>query len=617
MLKDRIRIVAATPTIKVADCNHNADRIIELMKKARSQGAHLLVLPELCITGATCGDLFLHQTLIKAAGNALDKIVSASRGSDMLIVAGMPLWTAKELMNVAAVFSNGRLLGFVPKVYRSNRWKRTSKYFSFEAETESDTYEDKSDYFYVVDWNGSHIPLGENLTFQCGGAKVGVEVGGGLEPIQPLYSNATIIAQPSATHSEIGSTFEYPALLERLSGEFAKTYAMASAGWGESTTDMVYSGHNIISAYGVILHESPPFCEGYAIADISLRKLKDFTPSPPPDLPPPSPFTLAENEQLPFVKMCQDPNEAIDIQAAGLAGRMFNANIKTAVIGISGGLDSTMALLATVRAFKMLDKPLSDIITLTMPCFGTTEHTKNNAHALCQALGIKCREIDITNSVALHLKDIGHANGVFDVVFENAQARMRTMVLMDIANQTSGLVVGTGSLSELALGWATYNGDHMSMYAVNSSVPKTLVRHLVKHTAKTTENEQLKKVLESILATKVSPELLPTPQHTEDLVGPYELHDFFLFHMLFLEYEAIEILKTALDVFNGKYSREEIVHWLKIFLRRFFSQQFKRNCLPDGPKVVCVSLSPRVGLAMPSDASAAAWLQEIEAFENL
>jgi len=615
MYRDHVRVVAATPTIKVADCNHNAISIIELMKKAHSQGAHLLVLPELCITGATCGDLFLHQTLIKAAGNALDKIVAASRGLDMLVIAGMPLWTAKELLNVAAVFSNGRLLGFVPKVYRSNRWKRTSKYFSFEAESES--YDDTNDYFYVVDWNGLHIPLGENLTFPCGGAKVGVEVGGGLEPIQPLYSNTTIIAQPSATHSEIGSAFEYPALLERLSGEFAKAYVMASAGWGESTTDTVYSGHNLISAYGVILHESPPFCDGYTVADISLRKLKDFTPSAPLDLMPSSPFTLAENEQLPFVKMCKDPNEAIDIQAAGLAGRMFNANIKTAVIGISGGLDSTMALLATVRAFKMLEKPLSDIVAVTMPCFGTTEHTKNNAHALCKALSVHYREIDITASVALHLRDINHAAGVYDVVFENAQARMRTMVLMDIANQTSGIVVGTGSLSELALGWATYNGDHMSMYAVNSGVPKTLVRYLVEYIAQTTENEQLKEVLESILATKVSPELLPTPQHTEDLVGPYELHDFFIYHMLFLEYEAEEILKTALDVFNGKYSREEIAYRLKVFLQRFFSQQFKRNCLPDGPKVVCVSLSPRAGLAMPSDASAATWLQEIEAFENL
>ena len=611
-MKQKIRIAAATPKIKVANCNHNTALIIELMKKADAQQVQLLCLPALCITGATCGDLFLQPTLINAAHAALNKLVESSKNMNMVIIVGLPTKNCDALHNSTAVLSKGEILSIAE--------------------------------------DGAQLPVVcENIR----GATFAVLLG------NAEYSAGIpqIFVNPSAKNEVVGGFSKIDAAKHLSCGG---TYVQACAGLGESTTDMVFAGRNIIAQDGEILAESPPFGDGWAVADVGLcesdeqlsldkghARVSPVIAGLTRNLQVESPrldCTCANSEKLgfansaikiagqarndksncadkindsphPFISLCTDPEHALQIQTAGLATRLSHTN-GTAVIGISGGLDSCLALLVTARAYRSIGRPVSDIVAVTLPCYGTTTHTKNNAHALCAALGIPCREIDITASVALHLQDIGHPPGQFDVVFENAQARMRTMVLMNIANQVNGLVIGTGSLSELALGWATYNGDHMSMYAVNAGVPKTLVRHLVEHVAKTS-TAQLKKVLESILATKVSPELLPAPdgeivQITEELVGPYELHDFFIYHALVAHRPPKEILSLATVAFAGKYPHDVILHWLRTFYRRFFSQQFKRNCLPDSPQVVPLSFSPRVGLHMPSDACAELWLAELE-----
>jgi len=590
----KIRIISATPKIQVANPAYNATQIIALMQKAHAEKAQLLVLPELCITGATCGDLFFQPTLLNAAKVALGEIVEASYGMDMVVVVGLPI-ISEDMdapQNVAAVIVNGCVVGMVHK--SSDVCGKVFKCKEIPGFTFS-------------------VAIGEDATCKVDG--------------QFMIINPTAYAElvGAAGNRREMAQFNSQALHQSI-------FVIATAGGGESTTDAVYPGHNIIAYKGEILAESLPFGDGWAAADIQLQEPQQFNkhegilefslnestlPSLPCYLQGIENATLCEKRDVhphPFIRLCPNPEEVLSIQATGLAARLSHTN-GTAVIGISGGLDSCLALLVTVQAYQILQRPVSEIVAITMPCFGTTAHTKNNAHSLCTALGISCREIDITESVTLHLQDIGHPPDTFDIVFENAQARMRTMVLMNVANQAngSGIVIGTGSLSELALGWATYNGDHMSMYAVNAGVPKTLVRHLVQHIAASCENTELKKVLESILATKVSPELLPTPQYTEDLVGPYELHDFFIYHMLCERQTPTQIFHLASSAFASKFENSVILHWMKTFYRRFFSQQFKRSCLPDGPQVMCISLSPRIGFQMPSDASPAPWLAELDA----
>jgi len=592
-----IKIAAATPKIEVANCSYNADKIIELMKKANNQQVQLLCLPELCITGSTCGDLFLQSTLINSAKEALLKLINTSRHFDMTVAVGLPINCNGSLYNAVAVFSYGKILGLVPKV---------SKHFAAPPNEKT------------IHFNGGEISFATDAQFTTvNKITFAIDAKDDSQPCAPIILN------PSATPEIVGSAHFRRDIARQKSQP--GIYVQANAGYGESTTDMVFSGHNIIAANGNVLQESPPFGDGFAVTEVFLpEKIQLVRKSDQLNYN----FFQPSTSPHPFIAQCKNPEEALNIQAAGLAKRIATTKSQTAVIGISGGLDSCLALLVSIRAFKMLNKPLSQISAITLPCFGTSAHTKSNAHSLCTAFGIICREIDITPSVTQHLQDIGHPQCTYDIVFENAQARMRTMLLMNVANQEHGIVVGTGSLSELALGWATYNGDHMSMYAVNAGVPKTLVRKLVEHIAENLQFlnpcqdnplrlQEQKKVLHRILATKVSPELLPTEQNTEELVGPYELHDFFIYHMLGRHQTPTAIFELAKNAFEGKYDEAEILHWLKTFYERFFSQQFKRNCLPDAPQVVTVSLSPRKGLHMPSDAAVHGWLAELSSLSPL
>ena len=623
-----IRIMSASPKIQLANPSYNATQIISVMQKAHANDVQLLALPELCITGATCKSLFHQPTLLNAATAALEKITKASTGMDLVVIVGLPIASIKNSCkqakiqhdskavsqsslglvgtndnaphNVAAVILNGEILGLVAKTQNIQNIND-----EFNCNPNSQLMHHNSVFFGAQGFSFS-VAIGCDITHSDG---------------------SSFITVNPTSYPELATTKYNPNMYFK-----SKAFVCAASGSGESTTDGVYSGRCIIAYDGKTLAESCAFSDSEVIASVQAttscgaatsdtvkltsqnirlhRKLEETHENVNEFSKKPIKQTI-EVVQHPFIHYTPDPNSVLSIQGAGLAGRLSHTNSK-AVIGVSGGLDSCLALLVTVRAYQILNKPMSEIIAITMPCFGTTAHTKNNAHNLCLALGIQCREIDITESVTKHLTDINHPDNTFDVVFENAQARMRTMLLMNVANQVEGIVVGTGSLSELALGWATYNGDHMSMYAVNSGVPKTLARHLVKYIADTCDSPELKKVLESILATKVSPELLPTPQITEDFVGPYELHDFFIYHMLIEKHTPTEIFHFATSAFEDKYESKDIVHWLKTFYQRFFSQQFKRNCLPDGPQVVDISLSPRNGFQMPSDASAQAWLAELE-----
>jgi NAD+ synthase (glutamine-hydrolysing) len=607
------------------------------MKRAAGDGASVICLHELCVTGYTCGDLFSQDTLIKSARVALSRIARESAELPLVAAVGLPLVFESKLYNVAAILSGGKVLGFVPKTHIPNYCEFYEMRHFTPAPLETQT----------ARFDGYDVPFGTRLLFRRRSDEnftLAAEICEDLWVPSPpsaahAAAGAAIILNLSASNETVGKARYRRTLAALQSGRCVCAYLYSCAGRGESTTDVVFSGHDIICENGVTLAESAPFAGGWAEADIDLhalafdrRKMNSWRSSPsdyrvvefscPGGAPP-----RALKRRVPSHPFVPDDEgergarcEAIlDIQVAGLEKRLAHTGAKTALIGVSGGLDSCLALLVTERAMKRLGRPASDISALTMPCFGTTARTKSNALALCVALGVPCAEIDITDTVRRHLADIGVAEDSRGVVYENAQARARTLVLMDLANKTGGLVVGTGDLSEMALGWSTYNGDHMSMYGVNAGVPKTLVRHIVKYAADTVP--ALRKVLEDILATPVSPELLPPSdgkieQKTEDIIGPYELHDFFLYHTVRWGRSPSRILPLAEIAFGGAYTAREILKWMRVFYERFFAQQFKRSCLPDGPKIGSVSLSPRGDWRMPSDAAVSEWTKELDGLGN-
>lgn len=630
-----VKVAAATPDIRVADVEFNTQNIINVMEEAQKNGAKILVFPELCVTGYTCSDLFDHSVLLKASRKALLEIAENTSDKDMLVFVGAPLEVNGKLYNVAAAMNQGEILGFTTKTFLPNYGEfYEMRQFTPGPQTVRE-----------ITFEGKKIPFGPQILFQAKGmeelvaaAEICEDVWSPIPPsIQAALEGATVIVNCSASDETIGKDTYRRALISGQSARLISGYIYANAGEGESTTDLVFGGHNIIAENGTILKESSRYVNEIIYSEIDLqritgerRKNTTFQPLDEETLVR-VPFTVEETKTFltrtfpkkPFVPSdeqtrAQRCEEILTIQAMGLKKRLAHTNARTAVVGISGGLDSTLALLVTARAFDMLGRDKKDIIAVTMPCFGTTDRTYQNACEMSKKVGATLIEVPIADAVNIHFRDIGHDPEDHSVTYENCQARERTQVLMDIANKTWGMVIGTGDLSELALGWATYNGDHMSMYGVNASVPKTLVRHLVKYAADDTKDEALKNVLYDVLDTPVSPELLPPKdgdiaQKTEDLVGPYELHDFFLYFMLRFGYEPSKIFRIACMTFDGEYDKETIFKWLETFCRRFFSQQFKRSCLPDGPKVGTVALSPRGDWRMPSDACVAVWMKDLEA----
>lgn len=630
-----IRVAAATPKIKVADCNFNTGAVIEMMKEAHGNDTKVIVFPELVLTGYTCNDLFLQDILIKSAMEGLGEIVKASNDCrDMVTFVGLPFEYMGKLYNVAAAVMNGKLLCLIPKTFIPN-YSEFYEMRHFHAGPGEALF---------VEALGQETVFGSDVLLRARDMPelvIGCEICEDLwTPMPPsirhALAGATLIVNCSASNETVCKDVYRRGLVSSQSARLVCGYVYCSEGEGESTQDIVFSGHNIISENGTVIGESRRFTTGITYADMDLSKIKSERRRM-------STFEVNTElsykymdieigvkdielnryyEKTPFVPGNVNERTArceaiLSIQSMGLKKRLEHTGCKTAVIGISGGLDSTLALLVTVRAFDMLGKSRSDIVAVTMPCFGTTDRTYNNAVLLTRKLGASLREIDIKKSVTQHFEDISHDISNHDVTYENGQARERTQILMDIANQTGGMVIGTGDMSELALGWATYNGDHMSMYGVNSSVPKTLVRHLVRYYADTCNDKELNEVLYDVLDTPVSPELLPPEngvisQRTEDLVGPYELHDFFMYHILRFGYEPAKVYRIARTAFEGQYDDAAILKWLKTFYRRFFSQQFKRSCLPDGPKVGSVAVSPRGDLRMPSDASASLWMASVE-----
>ena len=629
-----VKVAAATPDIRVADVEFNTQNIINVMEEAQKNGAKILVFPELCVTGYTCSDLFDHSVLLKASRKALLEIAENTSDKDMLVFVGAPLEVNGKLYNVAAAMNQGEILGFTTKTFLPNYGEfYEMRQFTPGPQTVRE-----------ITFEGKKIPFGPQILFQAKGmeelvvaAEICEDVWSPIPPsIQAALEGATVIVNCSASDETIGKDTYRRALISGQSARLISGYIYANAGEGESTTDLVFGGHNIIAENGTILKESSRYVNEIIYSELDLqritgerRKNTTFQPLDEETLVR-VPFTVEETKTFltrtfpkkPFVPSdeqtrAQRCEEILTIQAMGLKKRLAHTNARTAVVGISGGLDSTLALLVTARAFDMLGRDKKDIIAVTMPCFGTTDRTYQNACEMSKKVGATLIEVPIADAVNIHFRDIGHDPEDHSVTYENCQARERTQVLMDIANKTWGMVIGTGDLSELALGWATYNGDHMSMYGVNASVPKTLVRHLVKYAADDTKDEALKNVLYDVLDTPVSPELLPPKdgdiaQKTEDLVGPYELHDFFLYYFLRMGYELGKIYRIAKLSFAGEYDDETIYKWLRTFCWRFFSQQFKRSCLPDGPKVGTVALSPRGDWRMPSDACVALWIQNLE-----
>ena len=629
-----IKACAVSPALRVADCPYNAQETIEAMQQAAEDGCQLTVFPELGLTGYTCGDLFLQQPLLDAAEAALREILKASEALQLVALVGLPVTVDAKLYNCAAVICQGALLGLVPKSHIPNYGEFYEKrhYCAAPAGVKE------------ISFAGQKTLFGTKLLFRCETMQaftLAVEICEDLwAPLPPstahALAGATVLANLSASDETVGKAEYRRALVSQQSARLLCAYLYADAGHGESTTDMVFSGHNLIAENGALLAESRPFSQALACTELDLGRLlaerrrnTSFEPVtdgyetvsfhlPLREIPltryiSPTPFVPADGGAR--AERCE---LILQMQADGLAKRIEHAHAKTAVIGISGGLDSCLALLVAVHAMKKLNRPMADILAVTMPCFGTTKRTRSNAEILCQELGVQFTEISIANTVRSHFADIGQSETNFDVTFENGQARVRTLELIDLANRTGGLVVGTGDLSELALGWATYNGDHMSMYGVNAGVPKTLVRHIVRYEADAANSDTLREVLLDILDTPVSPELLPAKengeiaQQTESLVGPYELHDFYLYYVLRFGFSPAKIYHLAKAALSDRYSDEVLLHWLRNFYRRFFQQQFKRSCLPDGPKVGSVTLSPRGDWRMPSDACVSVWQAELD-----
>ena len=619
-----IKVACATPKVKVADPEYNAGAMIKIIEEAEGRGANILVFSELTISGYTCGDLFLQQPLLKGCTEGLLKVAAATKGRNMLVVAGCPLVVKQKLYNCAVVIHEGKILGAVPKTHLPNY----SEFYELRHFASGKGMDE------VIRLGEMEVPVCTDQLFVCREIPeliIACEICEDLWV--PLPPSATVICNPSASVETTTKEVYRRSLVSNQSARLLAAYLYANAGEGESTQDVVYSGHHLICENGSVLAEAERFTNETIYADIDVQRLaaerRKMTSFPGGETGScrEIPFSLEIREnpisrtfpKAPFVpdnkeereKRC---NEILSLQSMGLKKRLEHTGCKHAVIGISGGLDSTLAVLVTARAFDMLEIPRENLICVTMPCFGTTDRTYQNAVSLVHELGASLKEIRIEKAVRQHFEDIGHDENVHDVTYENSQARERTQILMDLANQYNGMVIGTGDMSELALGWATYNGDHMSMYAVNCSVPKTLVRYLVLYYADTTENKKLSEVLMDVLDTPVSPELLPPvdgviSQKTEDLVGPYELHDFFLYYMLRFGFPKTKLYRIAKQTFEGVYDDETIRKWLDKFYWRFFSQHFKRSCLPDGPKVGSVAVSPRGDLRMPSDASPTAWLQ--------
>ena len=630
-----LKAAALSPALRVADCAYNAGQIAEAMQACAGRGVKLAVFPELALTGYTCGDLFFQQALQQAALQGLAQILQASEGLDLIALVGLPVAVNGKLYNCAAVVCGGRLLGLVPKTCLPNYGEFYEKRHFAPGDKKVRT----------VTVCGQQVPFGTQLLFQCRQMPafvLGVELCEDLWSALPpstfhALAGATVIANLSASDETVGKAEYRRALVANQSARLLCCYLYASAGHGESTQDMVFAGHDLVAENGVLLAETEPFKGGDAVSELDCARMlaeraRNTSFVPNDEGYQVVGFDLAVTETVltrwvdpaPFVpgdarRRAERCELILRMQADGLAKRIEHTHAKTAVIGISGGLDSCLALLVAARAMRQLGRPAADVLAVTMPCFGTTRRTRSNAEILCQELGVSFREVNITATVRSHFADIGHDGQTPDVTFENSQARVRTLELMDIANLNGGFVVGTGDLSELALGWATYNGDHMSMYGVNAGVPKTLVRHLVRYEADTAPTDALRRVLLDILDTPVSPELLPAKdgeiaQRTEELVGPYELHDFYLYYVLRFGFGPRKIFRLAKAAFAGRpeYTDQVLYKWLRSFYWRFFAQQFKRSCLPDGPKVGSVTLSPRGDWRMPSDASAAAWLAELE-----
>ena len=629
-----IKVAAVTPDLRVADVAYNTEKICEAIEEAAQEKAKIVVFPELCITGYTCGDLYLQEALLKSAKNALQYIAETTREKDMLVFIGLPLDVEGKLYNVAAALNRGEILGLTTKTFLPNYGEfYEMRQFTPGPEVSREILLD-----------GKLVPFGPQILFQATtmenlivSAEICEDVWSPIPPsIKAALEGATVIVNCSASDENVGKDGYRRNLIAGQSARLIAGYVYANAGEGESTTDVVFGGHNIIAENGSVLKESKRFKNGIIYSEIDIERIVSerrrnttFRMVQKPELKR-VPFYIEEEEteltrvfsKSPFIptsekmraKRCE---EILNIQAMGLKKRLAHTRAKTAVVGISGGLDSTLALLVTAKAFDLLKKDRKEIFTITMPCFGTTDRTYQNACEMSRRLGTTLLEVPIADAVRIHFRDIGQDPTEHNVTYENAQARERTQVLMDIANRENGMVIGTGDMSELALGWATYNGDHMSMYGVNASVPKTLVRYLVRYIADTEEDITLQKVLYDVLDTPVSPELLPPKeggivQKTEDLVGPYELHDFYLYYFLRFGYSPSKIFKLAERTFADEYDCVTILKWLEIFCRRFFNQQFKRSCLPDGPKVGSVGLSPRGDWRMPSDACVAAWMKDLE-----